>query len=158
MKLLTTMLLLIYLIFTPGCVTLQEPVVEYQNIEVKNLDLEKITLDFHIKVTNPNPVNIDNAEYSYVLEINNETFAFGEKITLKIPADDSTITIIPMVIPYDKLFKSTQDLAQAILSEKKSIPFRLSGKMTFSALSLSLDIPFDSSGDIPLPKLSDLSF
>jgi len=150
-------LLLVGWIVLPGCVSLQPPSVEFQDVVVRNIDLKKATLDFRFKIKNPNPIDIDHAHYNYVLHINDHEFIRGDKIKLKVPANKTFTTVIPVILYYQKLFRTTEALTQAILKGKRNLPYRLSGAVTFSAMSLSLDVPFDSQGDIPLPKLSDLS-
>ncbi|MFH1429146.1 MAG: LEA type 2 family protein [Candidatus Margulisiibacteriota bacterium] len=155
-KLIAAALLACGLFLLTSCVELKSPTVEYLGHEVTNIDLQKAELRFDFMVDNPNPVTIDHATYDYKLFVNEQELISGEDAPLKLPASGAIKVSIPVTLEYARVFNTAQALMNSILQGKTSTPYRLTGKFTFSALGMSIDNPFETSGDIPLPQLSDI--
>ena len=143
----------IILLFCNGCIQPQPPTATYVKHEIVSIDLQKVKIFFYLSVHNPNPFNIDNAQYSYLLTVDNRELLSEKQIPLKLPADNTVETVIPVTLYYDKVFETTAAMLQKILLGQKGIPYTLSGVFRFSAMSLSLDVPYSTSGLIPLPAI-----
>ena len=153
MKTISLGFVFIALLFSTSCIQPQPPTATYLKHEIVSIDLQKVKILFYLSVRNPNPFNIDNAQYSYVFKVDNHELLSEKQIPLKLPADSTVETVIPVTLYYDKVFETTAAMLQKVLLGQKEVPYTLSGAFRFSALSLSIDVPYSTSGVIPLPTI-----
>ena len=128
---------------------IQKPTVSYDRLELKDLSFTDATCVFHLKLTNPNPIGFSSQRIQYKLDLNQSPFfegTFDQGIT--VPAQGAAPLAIPVSINFFDLFKSIQAFKGA-----QSIPYAFSGTIALGPF----DIPFQTSGDIPVPKLPQVS-
>lgn len=148
-----TLLTLMSIITIAGCAALQdfveEPTIEFENIDITNLSLFQSTPVFTFKATNPNPVGVTVKKIAYDLKINDKKFVKGvteKKIVL--PASGSSTFDLPFTINHLDLFESLSEFGGA-----DQVKYDLSGVAGFELF----EIPYRKEGFIKIPKLPKIS-
>jgi len=136
-----------------GCASLkkiiQEPEVEFKGMSMRDMSLFQGTLVFDFAVTNPNAIGIPANNLTYNLKIDGQSFINGKLDKgIHLPAKSTEIVQIPVQIDYSSFFSSVADILQ-----KDELEYDLTGSIG----KYGMDIPFQSKGKIPVPKLPQIS-
>ena len=124
---------------------IQKPAVTYDHLELKDLSFTDATCVFHLNVTNPNPIGFSSQKITYQLDLNQSPFFSGTfEQGLSVPAQGSAPLAIPVSINFFDFFKSVQAFKDA-----ESIPYKFNGSIAIGPF----DVPFQTSGEIPVPQL-----
>ena len=107
------MLILSACSLTGGCASMQsilkgvgfqDPTITCRQVDVSNVSLDGVTLDFLFDVTNPNPAGFTIAELEYVLKVNEVEAARGhETKRIRIEPNASTEVRLPYTVKYQNL-------------------------------------------------------
>lgn len=126
----------------------QKPTVRVEGMHLDNLSLFEATLRFDLKVENPNPLSVTVRSVTYDLELNNREFMQGTLDQgLKLPSGGTDVVQLPLTVSYFDLFDSASDLFK-----HQTVAYTLSGTVGIGPL----DIPYRSTGELPIPKLPDI--
>ena len=136
-----------------GCAALQQliqkPTVVLDKTDLKNVSFTEGTVLFHFLIHNPNPVGIVVSKATYRLALNGTDFIQGVLDKgIAVAANGTAPLEIPLTIVYLDFYKTLQDLFK---SDKAA--YHLNGSLSVGPF----DIPYRASGDLPLPKLPDVS-
>jgi LEA14-like dessication related protein len=154
-RLLSAALLLPALPALVGCEALEEftPTVQYDNLDVQEIDWTRIDSDFNFRVNNPNPVDIELARFDYDLGFEGINWLSGDNPDgLALEASGDTAWALPVSVGFDELY----EVVQAVRGEDE-ISFELAGSFGFDTKIGPIDIPYDASGEFPAlrrPKFS----
>lgn len=144
-----------------GCATLQQalavqekPKLKYQTVRMRDLSFESITLDFDFVVENPYDVAISLASLDYQLDVDQKPLLQGQtnKELNVEPKGSSVITL-----PYKIEFVKVTEAVAALFSSRKEIPYALAVTFGLKTPIGVLPIPVKTAGNVPLPKLPDVS-
>lgn len=144
-----------------GCATLQQalvakekPKLSYKTVRMRDLSFESITLDFDFEVKNPYDVAISLASLDYQLDVDQKTLLQGQtNKELKVEAKGSSIVTLPYKIEFVKV----SEAVAALFSSRKEIPYDLAVTFGLKTPIGVVPIPVKTSGNVPLPKLPDVS-
>ncbi|MCF8067544.1 MAG: LEA type 2 family protein [Desulfobacterales bacterium] len=128
---------------------IQEPVVEFETMSVEDMTLFDGTFLFNFKITNPNPLGISVRRVNYDLKINGKPFIksiLSEGI--RLPAGGSGFMELPVSISYMDIFETVSDFIN-----NDTVKYDLACDFTIG----SFTIPYQTSGEINVPKLPKVS-
>jgi LEA14-like dessication related protein len=140
-----------------SCVEVAEPEVTFVNQTVDNISLEAVDLGLHFDVKNPNPIGIDRADLDYTLSLNNQKLTGGVAPDVSLPANKTSRLSLPLEINYLNIFKTVTSLSDAVTQGQAKLPYALDGKMTFYIFSVPVKVPVKVQGELPLPRVPDIS-
>jgi LEA14-like dessication related protein len=128
---------------------LQKPSVTCEQMELTDISFDEATLLFHFKIHNPNPFGTSIDYISYQLGLNKKKFINGNlKQGITLAASGAVPIDFPVTIRYFDFFESIQDFIQS-----DQIQYDLSGSMRIGPF----DVPYRTSGNLPVPKLPEIS-
>lgn len=136
-----------------GCATLQnlvqKPEIAFKGMHVKNMSLFEGDVVFKFEVSNPNPVGARLTNIDYNLKLNEEDFIKGNLDQgLSLKAGGSSIVELPVTINYFDLFETVAEVI-----ETGEVAYNLTGSMGVGPF----DIPYQTRGSFPIPKLPKVS-
>jgi len=141
-----------------GCALLrraiERPTVDFQNLNITDIDFTSITTAFNFQITNPNPVGlrVDGFEYQFVIE--GKQFLSGNNPDrLELAAGEESIVSIPITLKYIDVYEVVTTLAE----NEGRIPYNISGKFFFNTPIGRIPIPFSKSGELPVLKMPKIS-
>jgi LEA14-like dessication related protein len=138
-----------------GCAGLGKPLeaprVSLSNIQVQETKGLETTFLVHLRVTNPNEVDLDIKGVECDLEINGKPFAYGISNTrVKVPAFGSET--IPV-----QAYSSVLDIVRGLfgLPQREDLSYRAKGKVRMEGGGLMPStLPFDSQGTVSIKDLA----
>ncbi|MEO1170903.1 MAG: LEA type 2 family protein [Myxococcota bacterium] len=146
------------LLSSTSCATLSEltkgafkkPTLTYKDVELRDLSLGGVTMDFVFELNNPNGVGIKLASLDYQLDFEGKKFVAGEtEQAIEVAANGSSEVRLPLSVEFEKLAESVM----ALLSAKEQIAYRLATGFGVNTPIGLVRIPAETDGDLPLPKL-----
>jgi len=147
--------LLLWVGFVAGCAgfgkALEAPRVSLSNIQVQDSKGLETTFLVHLRVTNPNDVDLDIRGVDCDLEINGKPFAYGiSNAQVKVPAFGSET--IPVTV-----YSSVLDIVKGLfgLQQREDLSYRAKGKVRIQGGGLMPStLPFDSQGTVSIKELA----
>lgn len=138
-----------------GCAGLGKPLetprVSLANIQVQDSKGLETTFLVHLRVTNPNDVDLDIKGVDCDLEINGKPFAYGISNTqVTVPAFGSET--IPVTV-----YSSVLDIVRGLfgLQQREDLSYRAKGKVRLEGGGLMPStLPFDSQGTVSIKDLA----
>lgn len=130
-----------------GCEALGDfaPRVNFDRLDVDEIDFEHIAADFVFRVDNPNPIGFRLARFSYDLALQDISLLAGDQPGgLALPADGSS----ELRLPASLLWQGVWDLIQAVRGEDE-VDFGLGGSFGFDSDLGPIDIPYQADGRFP---------
>lgn len=148
--------LLLGLMAIAGCAALdtlqqliQKPEIRFKGMGLENASLTEGDLLFTFNVSNPNPVGVTLSRVVYDLKLNGKTFVKNTlNKNIALPANGLGTMEVPVTINYLDFFQSVADFVQA-----DKLAYDLSGSVGAGPF----DIPYQTKGDIAVPKLPKIS-
>jgi len=100
---------------------LENPKIELQNVSVQDINFSGCKLMFHLKVENPNKVDIKVDEVNYKIYLNDkEVTTTKTESSVTIPAKSEALVDLPLPVEYQKIWPDLKDLF-----EKKSATYKI---------------------------------
>ena len=91
----------------------KDPTITCRQVEVSDVSLDGVKLEFLFDVANPNPAGFTIAELDYVLRINDVEAARGkEKRQIRIEPNASSEVRLPYTVEYKNLFSTALSFVQ----------------------------------------------
>jgi LEA14-like dessication related protein len=133
----------IFFLLFIGCTSVvksivKEPVLQFQEVKITNLNLEAVHLDALLVAENKNNFSLKFDEVQYELVLKNKSVFSG--IWNEIPSLEpmkKTELRVPMKLPLNSIIESSLDLLT-----QPEIPYEIKGKVKYGILS----IPFEKKG------------
>jgi LEA14-like dessication related protein len=141
----------------PGCATLsrllgqvlEKPKLAFDHASVKTLSLDGLTLDTVWRVDNPNGFGLDLSRLGYALSVDGHPVAKGDAPGgVHLPAKGTGMVTLPLSFRFQDLAGTLTDLMN-----RKTLPYRVSGRFGFDTPVGGVEIPFDHQGTVPVPRL-----
>jgi len=130
---------------------IQTPRVSLSDIQVQESKGFETAFLVHLRVTNPNDVDLDVKGVECDLEINGKPFAYGISNTqVTVPAYGSQT--IPVTI-----YSSVLDVVRGLfgLQQREDLSYQLKGKVRVTGgMLMPSTLPFDSQGKVSLKDLT----
>jgi len=141
----TVMVSAILMLIASGC-AFHKPRVKLDRVQLRKIDFEGLTTDFHIKIDNPNPIGITFRKFDYQLDMKDIRVLSGDqrKDSTIRPKDASVLTV-PATIKYTQIW----DLIQAV-RDKDEVPYTFAGGIDVATPIGDLRIPFKKQGNMPV--------
>ena len=148
MRILTSSLLVLFLVFSGGCSTVamlkEPPKVKLKDVRLKDTDLKTAVLDIILEVDNKNPVAATVKSLKYNLSVNEKQLADGIfDQPVELAANQITMVAIPVSVKLEDIVSSAFALLQ-----NRGAPYRAKGSVGVGLF----EIPFDETGKIELDK------
>ena len=149
-------ILILFLLLT-GCTALQQmvqaPTVKVEDVKLKDVSFQELTLDFGLNVNNPNIFGVQLLGFDYLFVIEDKEFLKGDQTqNVDILAQSANKVNIPLTLNFQDLY----DLMTRVKS-LDSLSFQMSGHFKPGGLLAGLDIPFSRTGKLPnvhIPKIN----
>ena len=145
--------LYLVLLFT-GCAglgkRLEPPRITLANFKVQQVKVFESVFEIEIRLFNTNDVALEIKGIDCELELNNRRFATGVSNTqMKIPSYETAL--VPVTI-----YSSVLDVVMGLpgLSKTKKLEYTITGSLRLGQGTIPAVIPFKSSGELPLERLS----
>ncbi|MFA4967303.1 MAG: LEA type 2 family protein [Candidatus Margulisiibacteriota bacterium] len=143
------------LIFLAGCLELQPPQVTYQDTKVSIISVQELNAKASFSIKNPNPIGL-NGNVEYDLSIDGKPFTSGITSTIEMPASGQTTFVLESRVDLVKVFGTLSNILTLVAQGKTSVPYNIDGKFKSSVVGFPVEAPVKASGNLPLPKLSDI--
>lgn len=145
-----------YLALAVGCDELEPymPQVRFDNLEVKEIDFQDANVDFVFQVENPNPVEINLANFSYELGFEDVDLFSGDDsdgFALEAVGDSE------LRLPVGFAWTDAWDTVQALRGED-FVDFHLGGEFGFDTPIGLAELPYDEDGSFPAVRTPKFSF
>jgi LEA14-like dessication related protein len=146
---------LLVLLMLAGCAGLGKPLetprISLANIQVQESKGLETAFLVHLRVMNPNDVDLEIRGVDCDLEINDRPFAYGlSKTSITVPAFGSET--VPITV-----YSSVIDIIKGLfgLPEREDLRYQLKGKVHIGGAGLMpSSLPFDSQGTISLKDMA----
>jgi LEA14-like dessication related protein len=146
---------LLTLLLLAGCAgigkPLETPRISLANIQVQESKGLETAFLVHLRVMNPNDVDLDIRGVDCDLEINDKPFAYGISNTpVTVPAFGSET--LPITV-----YSSVLDIVKGLfgLPQREDLRYQLKGKVRFSGGGLMpSSLPFDSQGAVSIKDIA----
>ena len=139
-----------------GCEELDDvtPKVNFQTMEIRDIDFEQVSADFVFSVDNPNPINIKLATFSYGFGLETIDLLSGDNQEgFELEAIGSS----ELVLPVDLTWQDAWDAVQATRGEDE-VSFALDGDFGFNTPLGLAKIPYSEGGSFPAVRTPKFSF
>jgi LEA14-like dessication related protein len=146
---------LLSILMLAGCAgigkSLETPRISLSNIQVQESKGLEAAFLVHLRVTNPNDVELDIKGLDCDLEINGQPFAYGISNTpVTVPAFGSET--IPVTV-----YSSVLGIVKGLfgLQQREELSYRVKGKVRMAGGGLMPStLPFDSQGTVSIKELA----
>ena len=139
-----------------GCLEVQSPQVTYQDTQVSVISVQELNAKSSFSIKNPNPIGI-NGNVEYNLSIDGKPFTSGITSTIEMPASGQTTFVLESRVDLVKVFGTLTNIVSLVAQGKTSVPYAINGKFKSNLMGMPIEAPVKASGNLPLPKLSDLT-
>ncbi|MBN1998667.1 LEA type 2 family protein [candidate division KSB1 bacterium] len=158
MKLYIKSILLAGIALFLGCAAVSEliqaPTVSINKVNLRDVSFDDITLDFDLRINNPNAFGAQLNGFDYAFSIEEKLLMSGdENRNIFIAAANQSNVNIPLTLK----FKDIYDLVTKTKS-MDSLAFKISGHFQPGGLLAGFSIPFSKSGRLPNVRLPKISF
>lgn len=127
----------------------KRPSLSFVRATVRELSLDRLTLDAVFRLDNPHAVAIDLAKVSYLLEVDGRPLLAGAPPQgLQIAAGGSSDLTFPVTVKFADL---AEGLAQALA--RKVLHWKASGEVGVNTPLGVVGLPLSAEGDLDLPEL-----
>lgn len=134
--------------------TIEKPTAEFQSMKLRSIDFEKVDLDFTFLVKNPNAVGINLSSFSYDLQFEEKHLAKGDtQEPIELKANGSA----PVKLPLTVTFSDFADNIALLFSSKEEVPYTIDMNFGFDTFAGKMEVPLSQKGQVPLPKLPEVS-
>lgn len=143
----------IIVLLSGSCATLQQliqkPAVTFRGMKLDTFSFSETTLLFDFNVDNPNPLGLRVDRIGYQLDINGRSFIQGENDqSISIPSQGRGVVHLPLQVEFFEFFQSIQEFMQSDF-----LDYDLKGSISVGPFQ----VPFQNSGQFPVPKLPEVS-
>ena len=139
-----------------GCAEAERflPKVKFDKLDVRAITFEQIDTDFVFNVSNPNPIEINLASFSYALNLQEiELFSGGNEDGFGLANRGDT----QLVLPVDIVFADAWNTVSATRGEDV-VGFGLNGHFGFNTPLGEMKLPYDEGGNFPALRTPKFSF
>jgi LEA14-like dessication related protein len=148
------LVLSVALMSLPGCAFLnqviQPPKVSFDRAEFRAADFEKLRVDLHLAVTNPNILGVKLSGYEVKFVVDDMTLLDGDvNKALDLGAGSTADLVVPVTFKWKEIAAKVGD----VMSGKPVpdyAPFRAVGKVRIDTALGEISIPYDFSGRLPV--------
>lgn len=148
-SLFTRISIVVFVLSFAGCAGLekhiQTPTVHFAGSKIKNASLYDASIDFLIRVDNPNPIALPIHGLNYTVDINGTKMLSGSaQPGTELAAKTDTELTVPVVVRYEEFLDGLQQLVR-----EDSFTYSIKGDIDLGFFKL----PYNAGGTIDLPDL-----
>ena len=127
---------------------LQEPQVELERIQVRNIGITSGTFDLTLRVNNPNKVDLKGTHLTATVDVKGARFAQADlSNAFTLPKD----SVVSLVIPVTVSWSGAGAVAREILNSG-SVPYSLGGRVTVDTPLGPKGLDFHGSGTVQVAR------
>jgi LEA14-like dessication related protein len=131
-----------------GC-SVQKPTLTVTKVSVEKVDFSSATIDVVVHIENPNPFPLHMTTLSYAVDLGQSQLVQGETPNgLDINAAGGSDQTFPLTFNYASVINGLATVLQT-----GTIHYKISGDLGFNAHLVAVDVPLQTEGTLPLPKL-----
>lgn len=131
---------------------LEPPRVRVATIRVQDFNVLETVFEVQLRVFNTNDTALQIRGLECELEINGQPFAIGvSDADVEIPSYGTELLPLRLYASIFDIIKSTADLPN-----QEQLRYHIKGKLRLGASAFPGVLPFDSTGNISLPDMSEL--
>jgi LEA14-like dessication related protein len=131
----------------------QAPTLRIDDVNLNGIDFEKLSLDFVIKVKNPNPFGVNLNGFDYLFTIEGKQLIGGQETRpIALSAQNESSVHFPLTIKFADIYQLVTEN-----KNKDTLSYQFSGSVLPSGILASFRIPFNKSGHLPNVRLPQLS-
>lgn len=147
-RLFAVLVLLVALSVTVGCGMVERPSARVTGVSLDSIDLESVTLQFAVDVTNPYPAALPLANLDYTLASKGTTFLDGNApLQGSVPAGSTKTVTLPARVTYRSLLAALSGAGPG-----QVVPYKAAMGLSVDAPVLgSMRLPLSKSGQMPIP-------
>lgn len=137
--------MILFLIGCGGDLSAFMPKVNFQRLELRSIDFERIDVDFVFDVDNPNPIGVPLKRFDYALAFEGiEVLSGNDPDGLQLVADGSSELALPVSIDFVGIYEAV-DATRGL----DYIGFGVKGGFGFDTDFGPVDIGYDEEGSFP---------
>lgn len=122
------------------------PKLHFQKVQMRSVTFQGADADFVFQLTNPNPVAVKVASFTYDLNVAGADFAQGDNTKgLNVLARGNSELRLPVAVKFADLIR----LGQATRGQD-SVPFQIKGTFGFDTPLGTVRVPYQDAGQIPV--------
>jgi LEA14-like dessication related protein len=132
---------------------IQPPSVSVANVAMQDITFETVTLDFDLKVHNPNAfgASLQGFDYKFSL-LDKELFSGNNSSSFSIPAQGDGHAHIPITLNFKEVYKLIQET-----SSLDTIAFHIAGNLRPGGLLAGITLPFSKTGTVPNIRIPEVA-
>ncbi|MCO4743376.1 MAG: LEA type 2 family protein [Proteobacteria bacterium] len=129
------------------------PKLSFDTVKLVDVNWETATADFVFQVSNPNPVEVKVATFSYGLALSEQPFLSGTNDDgMALASEGDTELVLPVSIKFTDAISTAQAVAGS-----DTIPFALKGDFGFNTPLGVVKVPYDEAGELPVLRLPKIA-
>lgn len=144
--------LLVIAFLLTGCVQLDSPKVDYKDYGINRVTTEGVEVNFYFDVTNPNPIDIEVANYSYNVYINNRKILEQTGSGFSLSSNKTKRITLPVFIRYEGVFGAALSIVESLIKGEREMEYRIEGKIQAGTMGMTVESPLKASGKIKIPS------
>lgn len=131
----------------------QTPSVSVAHVGLQNLSFEAVTLDFDLKVHNPNAFGASLQGFSYTFALQEKELFSGKTTnSFAVPAQGDGHAHIPITLHFKEIYALVQNTKSL-----DSLKYQITGALNPGGLLAGMTIPFSKTGTMPNVRLPEVS-
>lgn len=146
----------LWLLFIPlllsGCVNLESPKVEYKDYTIGQIAADGITANFNFDVTNTNPIDLNIANYSYQVFINDKKIVEQTGAGFTLPANKASKITLPVFIKYEGVFGAAVSILESLAKGEQEMKYRVEGTISGGTMGVNVSSPIKAEGKLKIPS------
>ncbi len=131
----------------------QAPTMRVDDVNISGIDFEKLSLDFVIKVKNPNGFGLNLNGFDYLFAIEGKQLISGQETKpIALTAQGESSLHFPLTLKFADIYQLVTEN-----KNKDTLSYQFSGSVLPSGILSAFKIPFSKSGHLPNARLPQLS-
>ncbi len=136
-----------------GCSSMKRPEIRQVRPRITAIDLQGVSLDFDVDVSNPYPVALRTPKFDYAVDVEETEFIRSHApVEVDLPALHGGTVTLPARFGYTELWRTFSALKDAA-----EVKYRLRGTFMLSALGENVELPLSHTGTVPVLRLPAVS-
>lgn len=145
-------LLIVLSLFVSACGQFEKPTATYKDYSITRIATDGLEVSFYFDVTNPNPIDLDVANYSYNIFINDRKILEQTASGFTLTANKTKQIALPVFIRYSEVFGAAVSLIESLLKGEQYMDYKVEGEIHVGTMGLTVGTPLKAEGKIKIPQ------
>ncbi len=139
-------------LFISGCVNLDSPKVDFKDYTIGSVAADGITANFNFDVTNTNPIDLNIANYSYQVFINDKKIVEQTGAGFTLSANKTSRITLPVFIKYEGVFGAALSILESLAKGEQEMSYRVEGTISGGTMGINVSSPIKAEGKLKIPS------